>query len=89
MDYESLFSASVTQKIRLVVEQSESPMAMTDRVKADFGDAALGLARQIAAETKGFAWLRQEKYVRTEAAEEPMSAITADADSTPSKYLKT
>jgi hypothetical protein len=86
MEYESLFSTSVKQKIRLVVEQSESPMAMTDRVKAEFGDAALGLARQMAAETRGFAWLRQEQYIRAEGADDTLFAIQTAADL---KYLKT
>jgi hypothetical protein len=50
---------SVNQALRRVVEQSSTPDELTHRVIQSFGETKLAHARQIAAETKGFDWLRQ------------------------------
>lgn len=50
---------SVNQALRRVVEQSSTPDELTHRVIQSFGESKLTHARQIAAETKGFEWLRQ------------------------------
>lgn len=44
-----------------LVEQSSTHDEMTRRVISSYGESKLAHARQIAAETKGFEWLRQGK----------------------------
>ncbi len=48
----------ITQALMRLVEQSSTPDEMSRRVIQSFGEAKLARARQIAAETKGFEWLR-------------------------------
>jgi hypothetical protein len=83
MDYDSLFSASVKQKIRRIVEDAETPALMTARVAAQFGDAAISLASQTAAEVKGLEWLRQEQSIETTPSGESQSDDTLDCASEP------
>lgn len=63
MDYDSRFSASVKQKMRRIVEDSETPALMTAKVAQRFGDSAIAMARQIASDVKGQDWLRQEQRI--------------------------
>ena len=55
---------SVTDALRRLVSSSKSPEEFNQRVIQSFGQGMLGAARQIAAEMKGFDWLREGRVVQ-------------------------
>lgn len=73
-------SDPVTQALVRLVEQCSTPEEMTDRVMKSFGEHKIPHARQIAAETKGFEWLRQGR-------ERPLLEDTVSQDREPIAFV--